>query len=235
MDRLRDDLNRFTTGEEIAKSADELNMIGRVQSMHGYLESMFLAEAKWNQRMQKLTMDILNLHRNTDISPANRARLQEKASLDLSKLLGEEKTGTMSLDELILEVNETSSWNAAKNLIKGLQNQIDITMAQHDKLNLKPTEQEAFERLADDKKIHHSSETIQTIGQRYGLMSLDSPNEISQSIISHIVDNKNSSNMIAGLTKKVFKQIGYLKAENSEKARLKGEWDQLKYGLLIQF
>ena len=84
--------------------------------------------------------------------------------------------------------------------------------------------------MADDKKIHHSSETIQTIAQRYGLTNPDNPNDVNPRIIELIIDNKKSSNMVKKLTDEVFKSVYYLNVKDAEKSKLRNEWGELKYG-----
>ena len=227
-DDLINDIDRVAPGEEIGRNIDPVNYQKKIKSMHEYLESMFNMEAEPNNAIQQVVMDLKgNLWEN---HPAVRAKLIDSASIYLKKLLGEQKNSSTSLNSLLLDVHETGSWNAAKKFITGLENQIAVHMSANEPLMNKKTEQDSFERLVDDKKIHHSSETIQTIAQKFGLTDPDNPNDISADIVRLIVDNKESKNLIKDLTKEVDKKIAYLNLTNAEKLQRKALWnDELKY------
>ena len=233
VDGLRTEINNFEGPSIIGKEVLPTDKFGNLKTQMEIIEDLSTLEAGAKYDFQRLIM-------NTQRGVTNHDGLSREAGIRMTEAIGKELHSALAghskgahareLSELIEEVNSSKSWGLLKGVLRDLHVQQTILMDKSKLQDTPKTEMAALENMHENKQIHNSSETLQSIAQRFALTDPMNPMDIDPAaveIVTRAAKNK-SPKILSNLTDLVDKNIFNSNKTAQERAEMLKKWDSQK-------
>ena len=163
-----------------------------VNSINEVLQKIMKEEVVAKKEVQTVVNKLINLtikgKNGGGLSRNQAIELVEQTNQDLYKIMNDAGKRKASFSEMITDFNQDGgSWKEAANIIRTLNQQMVGQVLQQSRNPLfRDKALKLWEESYERNQIHHKQSTLQTIGQKYGLLEPGEPNKISKAFIKQL-------------------------------------------------